>query len=83
MATLEDAVEAYRGAQARLAEVEAEAAAIVRAQRDLIEQCRVELAAAIVDAAEHGRRQVEIIQVTGYARETVRRILRAGGVEAD
>ena len=83
MANLEAAVEAYRDAQAKLSEVEAEAAAIVRAQRDLIEQCRAQLAAAIVDAAEHGRRQIEIIRVTGYSRETVRRILRGGGVEAD
>lgn len=36
---------------------------------------------AIVEAARGGMRQVDIVRATGYTRERVRQILRAGGVE--
>ncbi|MEU4566425.1 hypothetical protein [Micromonospora sp. NPDC023956] len=43
---------------------------------------RERLAVAIVTAYRDGTRVGEIAQITGYGREQVRRILRAGGVEA-
>jgi hypothetical protein len=48
----------------------------------VLDEARPRLAAAIVDAARAGVRQVDIVRITGYTREQVRRILRAGGVEA-
>jgi DNA-binding transcriptional regulator LsrR (DeoR family) len=39
------------------------------------------LAAVIVDVYQRGMRQNEIVAITGYTRESVRRILRAAGVE--
>lgn len=42
---------------------------------------RTRLAAAIVAAARAGRRQSEIVRVTGYTRERVRQICRAAGIE--
>ena len=81
MAQLERAVEAYRAAQARVPEAEAEARALVRAARDEVAAARAELATAMVAAALDGVRQVDIIRLTGYSREQVRSILRAGGVD--
>jgi hypothetical protein len=51
------------------------AAAYKRAQA-IAEERRKELAAAIVEADAAGTRQVDIVAVTGYTREHVRRILR-------
>jgi multidrug resistance efflux pump len=82
MAQLERAVEAYRAAQARVPQAEADAKALVRSARDEVATARAELAAAMVDAALNGVRQVDIIRLTGYSREQVRSILRAHGVEA-
>lgn len=48
-----------------------------------VEQARRVRDAAIVAEAEAGIAQVDIIRRTGYGRETIRRILRAGGVAAD
>jgi predicted transcriptional regulator len=39
------------------------------------------LAEEIVEAARAGMRQAEIARITGYTRENVRKICRAGGVE--
>jgi hypothetical protein len=39
------------------------------------------LADAIVAASKAGVRQRDIVDVTGYSRESVRRILRAAGVD--
>jgi hypothetical protein len=41
------------------------------------------MADAIVEAARAGVRQGETVRVTGYGREQVRRITRAGGVAAE
>jgi predicted transcriptional regulator len=49
--------------------------------RAAAERAREELAAAIVEAARDGVRQVDIQRISGYSRERVRQILRAGGVE--
>lgn len=83
MAQLDDAVEAYRAAQERVPEAEAQARELVRAARAGVAQARRRLAEAMVAEAEQGVRQVDIIRRTGYSREQVRTILRAGGVEAD
>jgi hypothetical protein len=74
---LEAAVHAYRAAQAAVGDAErglAEARAGVPVARE-------RLHAAIVAAARRGVRQVDLIRLTGYNRESIRRILRAGGVD--
>jgi predicted transcriptional regulator len=75
---LEAAAEAY---QAALKRVEDGLAEVAAARAD-VPKVRARLAAAIVKAYKAGGRVGEIAQVTGYGREQVRRILRAGGVEA-
>jgi CRP-like cAMP-binding protein len=75
---LEMAAQAYADAQA----------AVVDAQQALADRradvpvARQRLADAIVAATRAGVRQRDIVDVTGYSRESVRRILRAAGVEA-
>lgn len=54
----------------------------IAAAKAKVDVARADLAAAIVEAANDGVRQVEIVRATGYNRERVRQILRAGGVEA-
>jgi hypothetical protein len=54
-----------------------EAARAFRRAEKTLEERRAALAEAIVAAARAGRPQVEIVAVTGYAREHVRRIVRA------
>lgn len=54
-----------------------------RAAKAALDAIRPRLAAAIVAATKAGVRQTEIVRVTGYTRERVRQILRAGGVEPD
>lgn len=76
---LADAVRAFHMAQATAAASEQRAAQ----DRAKIGQARQELADAIVSAARDGMRQVDIVKITGYTRERVRQILRAGGVEPE
>ncbi|MEU7617172.1 hypothetical protein AB0B27_13910 [Micromonospora rifamycinica] len=57
------------------------AAADYQQAKTKLDTARPRLAAAIVDAARAGRRQGEIVKVTGYTRERVRQICRAAGVE--
>jgi len=76
---LDAAVQAYRAAQQRVVDVRAEERAAVAA----VPEARAQLAAAIVAEARAGGRVVDLARRTGYGREQVRRILRAGGVEAD
>ncbi|SCL14654.1 hypothetical protein [Micromonospora inyonensis] len=54
----------------------------VASARADVPKVRERLALAIVTAYRDGTRVGEIARVTGYGREQVRRILRAGGVEA-
>lgn len=54
-----------------------EAARAYRRAEKTLEERRAALAQAIVEADRAGRKQVEIVQVTGYAREHIRRIIRA------
>jgi chemotaxis regulatin CheY-phosphate phosphatase CheZ len=69
----------YRAAQDAVSTAEQ---AVVDA-RAAVPAARERLHAAIVAAARAGHRQREIVEVTGYNRESVRRILRSGGVEPD
>jgi CRP-like cAMP-binding protein len=83
MGQLDDATKAHRAAQERLATAKSAAEQRIRTARAEVESSRLALAAAIVAEANQGTPQVEIIRRTGYARETVRQILRDGGVEPD
>jgi ribosome-binding protein aMBF1 (putative translation factor) len=83
MGQLDDAVRAYRASVATLEKVEAEARERIRKAREEADTARATLAEAIVTEAQAGTRQVEIIRVTGYSRERVRQILRAGGIEPE
>jgi hypothetical protein len=74
---LEKAAQAYAEAQA----------AVVAAQQALADRradvpvARQRLAEAIVAATRAGVRQRDIVTITGYSRESVRRILRAAGID--
>lgn len=76
---LEAATAVYRAAQAAVSDAER---ALVQAKAD-VPAARERLHAAIAKAARAGMKQVELISITGYNRESIRRILRAAGVEAD
>lgn len=56
---------------------------LLAAKRAEVPRARARLAAVIVEVYQRGMRQNEIVSVTGYTRESVRRILRAAGVEPD
>lgn len=58
-----------------------EAAAAYRVAKEALDKARPALAEAIVEAARSGTRQTDIVRVTGYTREQVRRICRAAGIE--
>lgn len=58
-----------------------EAATAYRNAKAALDKARPALAEAIVSAARGGTRQAEIVRITGYTREQVRRICRAAGVE--
>ena len=77
------AVRAYRSARDGVPVAQERARELVAAARARAERARLDLAAAIVRAAQRGVRQREIVEATGYNRERVRQILRAAGVEAD
>jgi multidrug resistance efflux pump len=77
MANLSDAVRKYRSAQSAVSDLESQT---VEARAE-VERARAELAEAIIDAARSGVRQVDIQRISGYSRERIRLILRAGGIE--
>lgn len=54
------------------------ATAAYRRAQAAVEARREELAEAIRDADRNGVKQVEIVKVTGYTREHIRRIVAAG-----
>ncbi|HZO65245.1 MAG TPA: hypothetical protein VFB74_09590 [Kribbellaceae bacterium] len=83
MAQLDDAVQAYRASLAAVDKAKQAAEERIRAARERAEAARLALADAMVRAALDGTRQRDIIAVTGYSREQVRTILRAGGVEPE
>lgn len=83
MGLLEDAVKAYRAAETAVVRAESAAERRIREARDERAAARDRLHAAMVEAARGGMRQVEIIRITGYSRDRVRTILRAGGIEPE
>jgi hypothetical protein len=83
MANLDDAARAYRTAADAVEATKEANDQRLRTAREKAEAARLALAEAMVEAARQGTRQTEIIKVTGYSREHVRTILRAGGVESD
>jgi hypothetical protein len=80
---LEAAMRAYHEAQAAVDTAQSDAKRLVADARAGVVRARERVAAAIVAAARAGVRQRDIVAVTGYSREQVRRICRAAGVEAD
>lgn len=78
---LDDATKAYRAAETAVRRAQRDATVRVQAARRTQTQARQRLHAAIIEAARGGMRQVEIMAVTGYSRDRVRTILRAGGIE--
>lgn len=48
-----------------------------------VDAARERLGDEIVKAARSGMRQTEIVRISGYTRETVRRLCRAAGVESE
>ncbi|GAB3798168.1 hypothetical protein [Micromonospora zhanjiangensis] len=73
------AVHAFHEAQDAISDAESALAAA----KGSLPEARQRLHQAIVAAASAGMRQREIVEVTGYNRESVRRILRAGGIEPE
>lgn len=76
VARLQRAQEAEQAAKVKAREVVADARADVA-------KARQALHAAIVAAYLDGLRQKDLVERTGMTRESIRRILRAGGVEAE
>jgi hypothetical protein len=77
------AVDEFAAARAAIDLAKEDARALIQRARDHERAARAVLHQRMVDAALDGVRQVDLIRVTGYTREAVRRILRAGGVEPD
>lgn len=80
---LDAAVRDHRHAVTAIATAQRAAKRRIDAARERAEAARVALHAAMVEAAQGGMRPVEIERRTGYTKERVRQILRAGGVEPD
>ncbi|HEV7900113.1 MAG TPA: hypothetical protein VGP31_19950 [Planosporangium sp.] len=78
---LEAATRAYREAQVAVDAAQDDAKHLIADARAEVIRARERLADAIVQAARSGVRQRDIVAVTGYNRESVRRICRAAGVE--
>jgi hypothetical protein len=83
MAGLSEAVEAYRAAQQGVDAAKAEAERIVAQARETVAVKRNALNEAIAEAARNGTKQRDIVAVTGFTREHVRRVTRAAGIEAE
>lgn len=80
---LDAAVRAYQKARDAVPVAQEKAAQLVADARAEVDRTRGQLADAIVAAYNAGARQVDLVEATGYTRESIRRILRAAGVEAD
>lgn len=81
---LDEAAAAHRDAVAKEeAALQAlkEAQARRKAAGAKVAETRAPLAAAIIEEARAGTRQVDIVRRSGYTRERVRQICRAAGVE--
>jgi hypothetical protein len=80
---LDSAVREYRRASTGIDAAQRAAKRRIELAREKADAARIALHAAMVEAAEKGMRPVEIERRTGYTKERVRQILRAGGVEPD
>lgn len=80
---LDAAARDYRRAVAGIETAQRAAKRRVAAARERADTARQTLHEAMVDAAREGVRPVEIERQTGYTKERVRQILRAGGVEPE
>jgi hypothetical protein len=80
---LDAAVRDYRRASAGIEAAQRAAKRRVDEARERAAAAREALHAAMVEAAENGMRPVEIERRTGYTKERVRQILRAGGIEPE
>jgi hypothetical protein len=83
LAAVTQAAKDLAAAQAGVGRAQDDAKALVAKARTRESTARTALRAAIVAAAANGVRQVDLVRTTGMTREAVRRIVRAGGVEAD
>lgn len=80
---LATAVVRLRLADEAVAKARVAAKQLVEAAKVRREAARDDLAVQIAEAAREGRRQRDIVAVTGLSRERVRQICRSAGVEAD
>lgn len=80
---LDSAVREYQRASAGIDAAQKAAKRRVEDARLRADAARRALHAAMVEAAQNGMRPIEIERRTGYTKERVRQILRAGGVEPD
>lgn len=82
LAPVAKAAEDLAAAKAAIGDAKERARALVAEARERERTARAALHARMVDAGRAGVRQVDIVQAAGVTREAVRRILRAGGVDA-
>lgn len=80
---LDAAVRDYRRALASIDTAKLAATRRIAQARERADAARAVLHAAMVEAVEAGVRPTELARRTGYTKERVRQILRAGGVEPD
>jgi hypothetical protein len=80
---LGEAVRALKAAQAGVPRAEERARQVVAAARGKVDAARADLAARIVAEYKGGARVAELARRAEYSRETIRRVLRAAGVEPD
>lgn len=80
---LDAAVRDYRRAVSGIESAQRAAKRRVETARERADSARAALHAAMVEAARNGVRPVEIERRTGYTKERVRQVLRAGGVEPE
>ena len=83
LAPVTAAVDDLATARAAIAAAQEQARGLVQAARQRERDARAELHRRVVDAGRAGVRQVDLVRATGLTREAVRRILRAGGIEAE
>ncbi len=80
---LDAAVVALQRAQDAEDAAKVKAAGLVADARTAVAERRRELHAAIAEAYRDGARQKDLVARTGMTRESVRRILRQQGIEAE
>ncbi len=83
LAPIAKAVDELAAAKANIDEAQDHARTLVTDARRRERTARATLHDRIVEAAQAGVRQVDIVRASGMTREAIRRILRNGGVEPD